>query len=45
LEKKKIDLIIVFNRKNIPGKKESFDENDIALDTNLLVMVKLIHAI
>ena len=45
LESKKIDLIIAFNRKNIQGKKETFDENDIALDTNLLVMVKIIHAI
>ena len=38
-------MIIVFNRKQVIGKRDSFNENDIALDTNLLVLVKLIHAI
>jgi hypothetical protein len=38
-------MIIGFNRKHISGKLESFNENDIALETNLLVMIKLIHAI
>lgn len=45
LENKKIEMILGFNRKQIIGKRESFNENDIALETNLLVLIKLIHAI